>query len=326
MPNPNAATRRHGEVARFPVDRLVMVLLVREDDEPGSRGLLPTYAVRDVASVARRTQDAGITALKVFATDNRDRADLSGTRGEDDDSVMARAIRAVKITCPGLEVMTETCLCAYLPTGECQYTGADGGPAETVAALGRQAVAQARAGADVIGPAAMVPGSVSACRRALDAAGFDHVRIMPHLIVDSQLYGDYRTAMGIRPRQERRPRQLPISSQTATAVQTGLEMITDGADALLIEPALFAVDILAGLHAQTGVPLLPFSVSGECTTLTSSLLAEEYEMLLRAGASRVISHAALTLADTLGTATPSATSTATRSATPPATRPESRIA
>jgi porphobilinogen synthase len=148
----------------------------------------------------------------------------------------------------------------------------------------------------------MIPGSVAACRSALDSAGFDRVRIMPHLIVDSRLYDGYRTAMGIQPRQKPRPFQLPVSGHTTMAVERGLMMLAEGADSLLIEPALFSIDILSGLHARAGVPLLPFSVSGECTTLSPALLAEEYAMLLRAGASRVVTHAALTLADTLGDA------------------------
>ncbi|MFB4302226.1 hypothetical protein [Actinomadura sp. NTSP31] len=282
-----------------------MVVLVREDG--GAGGSVPTYALDQVPGVTARAHAAGITALKVFATDRRD---ASGTRACAPDSVMARAIRAVKATCPSMRVMTETCLCAYLSTGDCHITASNGQPdqAATVSALAGQAVAHARAGADVIGPAAMIPGSVAACRSALNSAGFDEVRIMPHLIVDSRLYGGYRAAMGIRPRQEPRPFQLPISGHTAMAVERGLMMLAEGADSLLIEPALFSTDILSGLHARASVPLLPFSVSGECTTLPPALLAEEYAMLLRAGASRVVSHAALTLADTLGEA-PSTIST-----------------
>ncbi|WP_083982186.1 hypothetical protein [Actinomadura hibisca] len=88
----------------------------------------------------------------------------------------------------------------------------------------------------------------------------------------------------------------------------GRLMAAEGADALLVEPALFSADILAGLRAVLNIPLVSFSVSGECTTLTSDLLAEEYTMLMRAGASRVVSHAALAVAATLGDA-PSTAST-----------------
>ncbi|WP_344888345.1 hypothetical protein [Actinomadura meridiana] len=278
-----------------------MVVLVREDGRAG--GSVPTYSLDQLPCLTARVRAAGITALKVFATDRRD---ATGTRAASNNSVMSRAIRVIKSTSPDMEVMTETCLCAYVSTGECHLVGRTGLPdqAATIAALEHQAVRQAKAGADVIGPAAMIPGSVAACRSALDAAGFDQVRVMPHLIVNSRLYSRYRAAMGIRPQQARRPFQLPMTGPTATAVERGLMMVAEGADSLLIEPALFSTDILNGLYAKADVPLLPFSVSGECAALPPALLAEEYCMLLRAGASRVVSHASLTLVDTLRDARP----------------------
>nr|WP_279473029.1 hypothetical protein [Actinomadura darangshiensis] len=286
---------------RLSADRLVMVVLVREDGGDAGRppGAVPTYTLDQLPSVTARAHQAGITALKVFTTDRRD-ASAAGAAASG--SVMPRAIRAIKSMRLGVQVMTETCLCGYLSTGDCHLTAPNGQPdqAATIAALAHQAVTQAKAGADVVGPAAMIPGSIAACRSALDSTGFHRVRIMPHLIVDSRLYGGYRAAMGIRP--QNRPFQLPASGRTATAVERGLMMLSEGADSLLIEPALFSTDILCALHARASVPLLPFSVSGECTTLPPELLAEEYAMLLRAGASRVVSHAALTLAATLGEA------------------------
>jgi porphobilinogen synthase len=274
-----------------------MVVLVREDDR--NRGPVPTFSLNQLPSLTARAHEAGITAVKVFATDRRD---ASGTRAAVHGSVMTRAIRAIKSERLGMQVMTETCLCGYLSSGDCHLATRHGRPdqAATIEAMAHQAVTQAEAGADVVGPAAMVPGSIAACRSALDSAGCNRVRIMPHLILHSRLYGGYRAAMGIRPQQRHRPFQLPASSRTATAVERGLSMLSEGADSLLIEPALFSTDILCALHARAGVPLLPFSVSGECTALPLPLLAEEYTMLLRAGASRVVSHAALTLAATLG--------------------------
>ncbi|WP_146087516.1 hypothetical protein [Thermomonospora echinospora] len=271
-----------------------MVILVRQDRSEGS---LRAYTVQELPWVAQRVQAAGIEAVKLFAADQ---AGSSGIHGEDPGSVMARAIRIIKRTCPRLQVWTETCLCSHLPSGEC-HLSKDGRPDEagTIAALSRQAVAQAAAGADVVGPAAMVPGSVEACRRALCAAGLGHVGVMPHLIMCSGLYSGYRATMGITPPAESRRFQLPVGGHTAAAVERGLLMLAEGANALLIEPALFSADILAGLRARTDAPLVAFSVSGECAALPPAILAEEYTMLLRAGASRVASHAALTVADTL---------------------------
>lgn len=287
-----------GAYPQLSADRLVMVVLVREDGRES--GPVPTYRLEQLPRLTARAHKAGVTALKVFATDRRDASGSTATVGA---SVMTRAIRAIKSMRLGIQVMTETCLCGYLSSGDCHLTARNGRPDQvaTIAALAQQAVAQAKAGADVIGPAAMVPGSIAACRSALDSAGYSRVGIMPHLIVNSRLYSGYRAAMGIRPQNKQRPFQLPASGSTATAVERGLLMLSEGADSLLIEPALFSTDILCALYARSGVPLLPFSVSGECV-LPPALLAEEYAMLLRAGASRVVSHAALTLLATLSDA------------------------
>ncbi|RBL84509.1 hypothetical protein DDE05_23395, partial [Streptomyces cavourensis] len=116
---------------------------------------------------------------------------------------MTRTIKAVKKAAPGLLVMTETCVCSHTDSGECWLADErDGGMdlVETTAVLAAQAVAQAEAGADIVGPAAMIPGSVQAVRDALDDAGHRDVAIMPHLIFESVLYQGYRATMGAAPR------------------------------------------------------------------------------------------------------------------------------
>lgn len=274
---------------------LAMVLLVRDDDRTGP---VPTIRLDQVGKAARQLVASGICAVKVFASGDRDEL---GAGGSVVDSLMACAISEIKAAAPEMVVMTETCLCSYTRTGDCHLTGPAGDPdvPATIKALTEQAVAQADTGADIVGPAAMIGGSVSAIRAALDDTGHQQVQIMPHLIVRSGLYEGYRRTMDATPASGFRVFQLGPEDVTV-AVRTGLGFVEEGASHLLLEPAMFTIDILAALRAVTPVPLLPFSVSGEYTTLPRPLLRELFASLKRAGAARIVTYAAAELAESLG--------------------------
>jgi hypothetical protein len=170
---------------------LAMVLLVRDDDRPGP---VPTVRLAELAEVTRRLTVCGVSAVKVFASGRRD---ALGWGGSMSGCLMARAVREIKNAEPGMVVMTETCLCSYTLTGDCHladHTGVPDVPG-TVETLAAQAVVQAAEGADIVGPAAMIRGSVAAIREALDSSGHQRVEIMPHLIVRSHLYRGYRRAV-----------------------------------------------------------------------------------------------------------------------------------
>jgi porphobilinogen synthase len=200
--------------------------------------------------------------------------------------------------------MTENCLCSYTETGECFLTGRNGAPdvPGTIAALAGQAVAQAEAGADIVGPAAMIPGSVRAVRRALDESGHAGTGIMPHLILDSRLYDLYRKAMGAVPASGDVRAFQGSPARPGEAVNTGLTFVVEGAGMLLPEPAIFSTNLLIALKALCPVPLASFSVSGEYARFASPdgtdwrLLTELFIMLKRTGASQVITYTAVDLA------------------------------
>jgi porphobilinogen synthase len=283
---------------------LVMVLLVR--DQPGAGGAVATLDARQLQRRVPALAGLGIRAVKVFAGTSR--RDPSGAAGKASVSLMARAIGEIKAADPGMTVITETCLCSYTDTGECHLAGRHGEPdvPGTIAALAEQAVAQAAAGADIVGPAAMIPGSVRAVRRALDASGHPGTGIMPHLIFDSRLYDGYRTVMGAVPASgDARPFQAR-PGQPHGAVAAGLGFVAEGAGMLLLEPAVFCADVLVALRAACGVPLAPFSVSGEYARFAPAdgrdwrLMTELCLMLKRSGASQIVTYAAADLAAALG--------------------------
>lgn len=276
---------------------LTMVILVRDDDDPVTSRPLPTLPVKEVGPAVADLAGKGIRSVKLFA--GSDVRDARGSHGSAADSVMARAIQEAKAADDSVTVMTETCLCSYTTTGECYIADRLGkpDPSATIEAMAAQAVAQADAGADVVGPAAMLAGSVARVRQALDATGHHEVAVMPHLIFDSRLYDGYRQTMDAVPTSgDRRPFQIDPRSPAA-AVRAALEFIGEGAGMLLLEPALFCADILITLRQICEVPLSPFSVSGEYQRLATAaddwrLLLELFTALKRAGSSRIITYAA----------------------------------
>lgn len=282
---------------------LAMVFLMREDDDTEPRPM-PTLTVREVPGAVTALESLGVKSVKIFAG-SRVR-DARASQGTSPTSLMARAIQAAKKAAPSVFVMTETCVCSHNDSGECWLANGRGNMdlEETVELLAAQAVMQADVGADIVGPAAMIPGSVRAVREALDAAGHKRVAIMPHLIFESSLYEGYRATMAAVPRSGARAFQ--ISPQHPDqAVHVAREMVEEGADMILTEPALHTVDTLVHLKEKIPVPLVPFSVSGEYLRLTDRRpdgerdmkgLIEAYTVLKRAGATRVITYGALDIA------------------------------
>ncbi|MFG2209976.1 hypothetical protein ACIQK6_24030 [Streptomyces sp. NPDC091682] len=282
---------------------LAMVFLMREDDDTRPRPM-PTLTVREVPGAVRALESLGVKSVKIFAG-SRVR-DPRASQGTSPTSLMARSISAAKKAVPGMLVMTETCVCSHNDSGECWLANERGNIdlEETVEVLAAQAVMQADVGADIVGPAAMIPGSVRAVREALDAAGHNRVGIMPHLIFESSLYEGYRVSMGATPRSGARAFQIN-PGRPEQAVHVAREMVDEGADMILTEPALHTVDTLVHLKDKVPVPLVPFSVSGEYLRLTDRRedgerdmkgLIEAYTVLKRAGASRVITYGALEIA------------------------------
>jgi porphobilinogen synthase len=289
-----------GNISILSTSDLIMVFLVRDD---GSSQILPTVQLNEIGVAVEECVNLGIPAVKLFASS--DTRDCIGSRGTAPDSLMIRAIKEVKTAYPSVTVITETCLCSYTDSGECHLLDRNGRPDRlaTIEAITEQAVAQAAAGANVVGPAAMISGSVSRIRRALNDTGHAKVQIMPHLIFDSRLYDTYRQSMDTAPTSgERRVFQIDPARPEA-AMMESLLFVNEGADMLLLEPAPFCMDILIMLKQACPVTIAPFSVSGEYLRFQSvgdsRLLIELFTMLKRAGADQIITYAAADIARSL---------------------------
>jgi len=228
--------------------------------------------------------------------------DPRGSEAYADDGIVQQAVRAVKDTVPDLLVVTDVCLCEYTSHGHCGVVE-DGAVRNdpTLELLARTAVSHAEAGADVIAPSDMMDGRIGAIREALDDATFADTPIMAYSAkYASVFYGPFREAADSTPQfGDRRSYQMdPANSQEAMR-EIALDL-EEGADIVMVKPALPYLDVISRAKSEFGVPLAAYSVSGEYAMISAAgqlgWLDEEraiLEALLgirRAGADIVITY------------------------------------
>jgi porphobilinogen synthase len=272
----------------------------------GRREPVPAMPGVERASVdvlAARAATTPVGALLLFGVPEPNEKDEGGAAALRDDGLVPAAVRAVKAERPELVVITDVCLCAYTAHGHCGVL-TEGGEVdndETLPLLARMAAAHAAAGADMVAPSAMMDGQVGAIRERLDGAGFAGTGIMAYAAkFASAFYGPFRHAARSAPGGgDRRGYQLPPPNRRE-AVRDALLDEAEGADWLMVKPALPYLDVLAELRAATRLPLAAYQVSGEHAMLKRAAEAgalDEREAALeallcvkRAGADAVITY------------------------------------
>jgi porphobilinogen synthase len=229
---------------------------------PGVERLSVDEAVKD----AREARDLGIPVIAVFPYTDPARRDPYGHEALDPDNLVCRTLRAIKNAVPDIGLMTDVALDPYTSHG---HDGLLEGEVvlndETVAVLCCQAINQARAGADIIGPSDMMDGRVGAIRRALDDKGFEHVQIMAYSAkYASAFYGPFRDAVGTNKtlRGDKRTYQMDPANSDEAIVEAELD-IAEGADAIMVKPGMPYLDIVRRLKDEFGVPTFAYQVSGE---------------------------------------------------------------
>jgi porphobilinogen synthase len=277
---------------------------------------MPGVSQWPVDAVAREVQDAarlGIPAVLLFGVPER--KDAAGTDAYASGGVVQRAVREIKRAVPEMLVITDTCLCEYTDHGHCGLLNGTtpaltrkGLPVgyvlndESVELLGRVAVAQAEAGADVIAPSAMLDGMVAGIRAALDAAGFAHLPIMSYSAkYASGFYGPFRDAAEGAPKTgDRSSHQMDPANAREALRESALD-VTEGADLLMVKPALAYLDIIRQTRDRfPDMPLAAYNVSGEYAMVKAAAQAgwmDERRAVLeiltgirRAGADLVITY------------------------------------
>jgi porphobilinogen synthase len=234
--------------------------------------------------------------------------DARGSGADAGDGVVQRAVAALKRDVDGLCVMTDVCLCEYTDHGHCGVLdGESVDNDETLDRLASSALSHARAGADVVAPSDMMDGRVAAIRAELDAHDFGEVPILSYAAkFASAYYGPFRDAAESTPRfGDRRAYQMDPPNRREALREMALDL-EEGADALMVKPALPYLDILAEARASFDVPLAAYHVSGEYAMIKAAAergwidgdraMEEALVSIRRAGADMILSYAAADVA------------------------------
>jgi porphobilinogen synthase len=225
------------------------------------------FSLGEIVDEARRTQDLGLQAVLLFGIPEKKDEQASSAYAED--GVVQKAVHAIKSKSPELVLLTDVCLCEYMSHGHCGVTRTDGDHFhvlndETVDLLVKTALSHARAGADMVAPSDMMDGRIGAIREALDANGFDQTGIISYAAkFASSFYGPFREAAESPPQfGDRRSYQMDFANGEEALREVALD-IDEGADIIMVKPALPYIDILWRVHERFGKPTAVYHVSGE---------------------------------------------------------------
>ncbi len=238
----------HGRDVREPIEPM-----------PGCYQLSLDHLLEEAATVA----GLGIPGILLFGIPAT--KDSIGSEAYDDSGVVQEAVRAIKKAFPSLLVITDVCLCEYTDHGHCGVLeGQRVDNDRTLELLGRTAVSHAAAGADVVAPSAMMDGQVKAIRAALDAAGHSHIPIMAYSAkYASSFYGPFRVAAESAPQfGDRRGYQMDPANARMALREIELD-VKEGADIIMVKPALAYLDIITRARDKLGLPIAAYNVSGE---------------------------------------------------------------
>jgi len=275
----NATLRRMVRETRVGVDDLIMPLFVRPGT--GVKKEIPSMpgnyqlSVDTLVEETRELEDVGVPAIILFGIPKN--KDALGTEAYAEDAVVCRAVEAIKKACPALCLITDVCLCEYTDHGHCGAiaTNRDGLPDvdndATLKLLVKEALAHARAGADIVAPSDMMDGRVGVIRAALDEAGMSDVPIMAYSAkYASAFYGPFRDAAESLPQfGDRTSYQMDPPNAREAMREIALD-IEEGADIVMIKPALPYLDIIRRAAEAFDVPIAAYNVSGEFAMLKAA--------------------------------------------------------
>jgi porphobilinogen synthase len=270
---------------------------------PGQARLSADVAAEEAGRLAR----LGVGGVILFGLPEAKDAD--GTEASADDGVVQDVFRRIRTMELPLATIADTCLCEYTDHGHCGPLAPDGSVDNdaAVARLAETAVSQARAGADIVAPSAMMDGQVAAIRSALDEAGFAGTAIMAYAAKHaSAFYGPFREAADSAPAfGDRRSYQMDAANAREAMREMALD-VDEGADILLVKPALPGLDLISAARQRFDVPIAAYQVSGEFAMIAAAaergwidgrrVMIEAVTAILRAGAGMIITYAAADLA------------------------------
>ncbi len=293
------------ETELSPKDFIYPIFVVAGEDVRNPVSSMPgifQLSINHAVEEARRAYALGIPGVLLFGIPED--KDESATAAYDPEGVVQLATRAVKEALPELLVVTDVCLCEYMSHGHCGIVHEERGEIlndATLEVLTRAAVSQAEAGADIVAPSDMMDGRVGALRSELDREGFAEVPIMAYSAkYASAFYGPFREAAESAPQfGDRRGYQMDPANAREALREVSLD-IEEGADMVMVKPALPYLDVVRRVREETNLPVAAYNVSGEYSMLKAAAqngwLDEERAVLealtgiKRAGAEIIISY------------------------------------
>jgi porphobilinogen synthase len=303
----NEALRRMMRETTLSVDDLILPLFAIEgkgvknpiDAMPGHFQL----SVDNLVKTARQAFDLGIPAIILFGIPTK--KDALGTQAYARDGIVQRAVAAVKNKIPELVVITDVCLCEYTDHGHCGFV--DGQTVDndaTLDLLAKTALSHAKAGADMVAPSDMMDGRVAEIRAVLDENDFSQIPIMSYAAkYCSSFYGPFREAAQSAPQfGDRRTYQMDPAN-AREAIREATMDVEEGADIIMVKPALPYLDIISRIRDEVDLPLAAYNVSGEFSMIKAAekmgwidgqkVMMETLTSIKRAGAEMILTYFAM---------------------------------
>ncbi len=259
-----------------------------------------------IVKKAKQAHDAGIPAIILFGIP--DKKDPLATRAYAPDSIVQKAVREVKQKVPDICIITDVCLCGYTDHGHCGVV--ENGIIDNDASLdllAKTALSHVRAGADMVAPSDMMDGRVGEIRQTLDEENFSHIPIMSYAVkYSSAFYGPFRQAAESAPQfGDRKTYQMDPANSTE-AIREATMDIEEGADIIMVKPALAYLDIIYRLKQEIDLPIAAYNVSGEYSIMKAGemmgwvnakdLIMETLLSIKRAGADLILTYSAIEVA------------------------------
>ena len=263
-------------------------------------------SIDELVVEAQQALELGLGGILLFGLP--DNKDATGSDSYSDQGIVQQAVSAVKEAVPELLMITDVCFCEYTDHGHCGLLhetagGVDVDNDATLELLGQQAVSHAQAGSDMIAPSGMMDGMVEAIRNALDEAGFNHLPVMSYAAkYASSFYGPFRDAAESTPQfGDRRSYQMDPASLAGQALREVELDLAEGADLIMVKPALAYLDIVRQVRDTfPGIPLATYNVSGEYSMVKAAaergwidektIVCESLTAMHRAGADILITY------------------------------------
>ncbi len=313
----NPAIRRLARETVLTVDDLIYPVFVMEGENtrievpsmPDSFRFTLDLLLDEVAEA----YDLGINAIALFPAVPPEKKDATGSESYNPDGLVQRTVRAIKARIPDVLIFTDVALDPFTTHGHDGLLGEDGTILndETVEVLVKMAVSQAEAGADMVAPSDMMDGRVGAIRQALDAKGFEGVGILAYSAkYASAYYGPFRDALGSAPKSgDKKTYQMDPANSREAVLEVQLD-VAEGADMVMVKPALAYLDIIAKVKEATHLPVAAYNVSGEYAMIKAAARMgwiDEKQVMLetllgmkRAGADAILTYFAKDVARLVG--------------------------